>query len=135
MSQQIILVSAVIVTTIFIVMFFAFTESVQSDSGTINSLPASEFARTYEKHTSALLIDIRTPEEFSQGRLPGAINIDYYNQDFVSNIKNVIGNKTAFIYCRSGNRTSHAAYLLKNAGFNVVEMEDGITSYPGKLVN
>jgi phage shock protein E len=63
------------------------------------------------------LIDVRTPQEFAEGHLVGAINIEY--QEIVAKIGGVTSNKSARIelYCRSGRRSGIAQDLLKEAGY------------------
>ena len=66
-----------------------------------------------------LLLDVRTPEEFADGHLPSAMNIP------VQELEARIGelerkDRPIVLYCRSGNRSSHAAGILKNAGYAAV---------------
>lgn len=55
------------------------------------------------------IIDIRTPEEFAAGHIENAKNIDFYQDDFANQIGQLEKDKTYFMYCRSGNRSSQAA--------------------------
>ena len=61
-----------------------------------------------------VLVDVRTPEEFKEGHLKGAINIDV--KDSINFMKNAIEqlpkNKTVMVYCRSGRRSAMAAGLV-----------------------
>ncbi len=69
------------------------------------------------------LIDVRTPQEFAEGHLAGAVNIEY--QEIVNKIGRVTSDKNARIelYCRSGRRSGIAQVLLKDAGYrNVVNL-------------
>lgn len=62
------------------------------------------------------LIDVRTPEEFSSGHIDGAINLSL--QDIQSGkMPNVAKDKLIYVYCHSGNRSSQATVILKNAGY------------------
>ena len=67
----------------------------------------------------ARLVDVRTPEEFASGHVPGAINIPV--QDLAQRVGEV-GPKDApvVLYCQSGNRSGRAARMLKEAGFKAV---------------
>lgn len=67
----------------------------------------------------ARLVDVRTPEEFASGHLPGAINLPV--QDLPERAAE-IGPVTqrVVVYCRSGSRSARAARLLKEAGFTAV---------------
>ena len=69
------------------------------------------------------VIDVRTPEEFSQGYVKGAVNIDVSNPDFEAQIASLDKNAAYSIYCRSGNRSAVAVDIMRNAGFaNVVDL-------------
>jgi len=78
------------------------------------------------------IIDIRTPREFALGHLKGAILINYYDPDFVRNIKNAGFDKfrPIFIYCRSGHRSARAIPIFKKLGFrHIVNMVYGINEW------
>lgn len=73
-----------------------------------------------------MILDVRTPEEFSQGKMEGAINIDFYSADFEEKINQLDKNKEYLIYCRSGNRSKSAMAIMKELGFqNVYELDEG----------
>lgn len=93
------------------------------DTGTTIS-PArykEEFADARKPH---VLIDVRTPEEFNSGHIPGAINIDV--QALHRRLKDVPRDRAVVLYCRSGNRSNQAARLLRQAGYTEVYNLGGI---------
>lgn len=68
-----------------------------------------------------ILIDIRTPGEVTEWYIDGMdLNIDYYKDNFKSEIEKLDKTKQYLIYCRSWNRTWNALYLMKNLGFTDV---------------
>ncbi len=76
------------------------------------------------------LIDIRTSQEFQSGHLKNAININYFDRDFLSKINQLDKNKEVYIYCRSGNRTSSAIRKLKDLGFpKIYDLKGGILNW------
>jgi len=78
----------------------------------------------------AVLVDVRTPEEFGTGHLQGAQNIDFRAADFEAQINKLDPNKTVFLYCASGGRSEEAAALLTRKGFKSVrEMKGGIIAW------
>lgn len=96
----------------------------QSQSDAIKVLTPTEFK---EKAANQTIIDIRTPQEFSQGHIDGAININYYDNNFIDQIAKYDKNQPIFIYCRSGNRTSSAAKKIADFGFTeIYDLEGGI---------
>lgn len=90
---------------------------------------ALEFSRLICADTSALVLDVRTGDEFAAHHIPHAVNMDYYSGDFRSQLFSLDKNKTIYIYCLSGGRSEEAASLLEGAGYRVVEMTGGINSW------
>lgn len=77
-----------------------------------------------------LLIDIRTPQEFANGHIQGAINVDYYSATFAADIDKYAKNKPLYIYCRSGNRTSLATNQLVKLGYTqIFDLKSGIAGW------
>ncbi len=67
----------------------------------------------------ALLVDVRTPEEFAAGHISGAVNIPV--QELDQRMKELEPkDRSVVLYCRSGNRSGHAARMLKSAGYRSV---------------
>ena len=80
-----------------------------------------------------ILLDVRTPEEFAGGHIPGAINIP--NESIGENDIAELPDKEQriYVYCRSGNRSKQASAKLVNLGYtNVVEI-GGIIDYHGEI--
>jgi rhodanese-related sulfurtransferase len=96
----------------------------QSQSDAIKVLTPTEFK---EKAVNQTIIDIRTPQEFSEGHIEGAININYYDSNFMDQMAKYDKNQPIFIYCRSGNRTSSASKKAADFGFTqIYDLEGGI---------
>src|SRR5688500_8067423 len=58
------------------------------------------------KAKDVVVLDVRTPEEFKAGRVPGATNVDIQNEQFAERIKSLDKDKTYLVYCRSGRRST-----------------------------
>ena len=72
------------------------------------------------------LIDVRTPEEFKEGHIKGALNIDVKSESFVNEIQKLIPSDTLLIYCRSGRRSQYAAQVMVSFGFQkIYDLEGG----------
>jgi len=67
-----------------------------------------------------IIFDIRTPEEFNEGHIENAVNMDFYADTFRDDLDLLDKNKTYFIYCRSGNRSGRAMSIMKDLGFKEV---------------
>ena len=81
----------------------------------------------------AVLVDVRTPEEYSGGHIPGSRNVPLQQLDKMSAIAE---NKDMqlFVYCHSGARSRQAAALLQHMGYTNVHNIGGIAAYRGKVV-
>lgn len=91
----------------------------------IVSASPTEAAAVFDENPEAVILDIRTPEEVAEGRVPGAQNIDFYAADFKSQIESLDPDATYIVYCRSGNRTSQARPIFEDLGFADVTLVDG----------
>jgi phage shock protein E len=67
--------------------------------------------------SGAVLLDVRTPEEFASGHLEGAINIDVQSPDFNQKVAELDPSATYLVYCRSGNRSGQAIDRMEGLGF------------------
>lgn len=72
-----------------------------------------------------VVLDVRTPEEFEEGRLPDATLVDFYADDFVEQIQALPRETPYLVYCRSGNRSGKTARLMDQLGFTDVTDVDG----------
>ena len=80
----------------------------------------------------AVLLDVRTPEEYAQGHLPGSINLPLQNIFRVTEEVPEQGTPV-FLYCHSGARSRRAAAFLEKLGYENVCNLGGISGYSGKL--
>lgn len=84
-----------------------------------------------EQSPEAVLIDLRTPQEYTSGHIAGALNIDFYGATFESDIRALDTTKTYYIYCRSGNRSSQALRSMRAAGItHIYDLAGGIAANP-----
>ena len=86
----------------------------------------------YKNTKDAVLIDVRTPDEYSQGHIPGSKNVPL--QQF-TDITSVAEDKETplFVYCYSGARSRRAATAFQRMGYKNSTNIGGIVSYKGKL--
>lgn len=85
-------------------------------------------------HTTpgAVLLDVRTPEEYRQGHIPSSKNIPLQALDeIMETVKNK--NRPIFVHCLSGGRSRQAAAKLQQMGYANVKNIGGISSYRGKV--
>ncbi len=86
----------------------------------------------YAEAAGALLLDVRTPEEYRQGHIPGSKNLPL---DTIGPGAAIPGAKDTplFVYCHSGARSRQAAALLARMGYQSVQNIGGIAGYAGKV--
>jgi len=95
----------------------------------IKSVEISEIKAEIKNH-DFMLLDVRTPEEFSAGHLENAVNINYYDQDFTERISALQKQKKIIVYCAAGGRSSQALKKLDELGFQyVLNMEGGYNGW------
>ncbi len=76
-----------------------------------------------EVSEDAVIIDVRTPEEYAEGHLEGAVLMDLNSGDFAQTMPTLDPEGEYLVYCRSGNRSGQAVSLMKDAGFtNVTDL-------------
>ena len=76
------------------------------------------------------LLDVRTPEEFAQGHLKGAILVDVKSTDFEAKVGKLARKDRYLLYCRSGHRSGIALEKMKEMGFaNVQHVAGGIGAW------
>ncbi len=94
---------------------------------TLRNLSFEEFSNGCKADVGSICIDARTPEEFAQGHLDKAINLNYLSPDLADQLEALDSSLTYYIYCRTSRRSLRICILLKNMGFeNIYHLEDGI---------
>jgi len=72
-----------------------------------------------------VILDVRTPAEFAEGHIEGAVMIDFYRDDFASELAKLDPEVPYVLYCRSGNRSGQTGSLMTALGFSAVDDVDG----------
>ena len=76
------------------------------------------------------IVDVRTPQEFAEGHIEGAVNIPVELPDFMDQVSQLDPNGTYAVYCRSGNRSQPAVAGMSSIGINgIYELESGTTGW------
>ncbi len=89
-----------------------------------------------QKHAGTaefVMLDVRTPEEFAEGHLSGAVNVNLMAPDFERRLGVLDRGKTYLVYCRTGNRSAKAVQAMERMGFrSVYHMFEGIVGWQKK---
>lgn len=98
-------------------------------TGLVDSARAEELIETVG---DLVVLDVRTPEEFAAGALPGAILIDINDPSFTSEVSELDTTQPYLVYCRSGNRSATAVEIMEDLGFSeIYELADGVQAWVG----
>lgn len=100
-----------------------------SNASAITNMNVKDFAAKTQQ-AGVVVLDVRTPGEFSQGHLQSAMNIDVEASTFDSEIAKLDKTKTYAVYCHSGNRSGVATKAMAKAGFkHLFNLENGISDW------
>ncbi|WKV11284.1 rhodanese-like domain-containing protein [Marivirga harenae] len=98
-------------------LLIACTQGNAQDNLTVKELNAIEF----DKDDNKVVLDVRTPQEYAEGRITGSENLDVLKTDFfTTSIAKMDKEKTYYVICRSGARSQKAVAQMKEAGFKDV---------------
>ena len=105
-------------------------------------LPALAFGAEPVKHVKAEeaaklvtsgkvdVVDVRTPEEFEEGHIKGAKNIDIMDKDFEAQIAKLDKSKPVLVHCQAGGRSTRSLQTFEKLGFtDVIHLDDGFAGW------
>lgn len=93
----------------------------------INSLDVKTLVN---KNPKIIILDVRTANEFNQGHIKGAINIDIRQPDFYTQINKLNKNAYYIVHCRTNHRSTTAVNYMTGNGFkNIYQMMDGFNGW------
>ncbi len=95
-----------------------------------DTIPAKNLEK-YSDRSKYIFIDVRSPEEFWQGHIPGAINIPY--ETLRVPMSGLGRNKTYILYCDRGATSLLAARRLYQGGYDVLSVIGGLAAYRGPM--
>lgn len=95
-------------------------EDTQEAAATFDNVTVAEASQLIGENPEMTILDVRTPEEFAQGHIPEALNIDVEGPDFRSEIQDLPREDTYLVYCRTGNRSVTASEIMIEEGFTDV---------------
>src|SRR5512146_456580 len=95
----------------------------------VSNLSPKEAASVIRQHAGSgdfVLLDVRTPNEYREDHLRGAVSIDFLSESFRQELDRLDRGKTYLVYCRTGNRSGQAVSIMKEHRFpNVLHMSGG----------
>jgi rhodanese-related sulfurtransferase len=109
------------------ILFLLFSSCSNSDQQSVKYISSSEFI---ELSIDFELIDVRTKSEYESGFIENGLNIDFFSDTFESDVLSLNKNSKIILYCRTNNRSTKTANLLKKNGFKDINViEGGITDW------
>ncbi len=101
----------------------------QAQSG-FRSIDATSFHRQLYAEPSAILLDVRTADEYNEGHIPGAIHIDVLQPGFETKVKQLDLTQPIYVYCLSGGRSARAASMIRNMDvIQIYNLQGGIRAW------
>jgi rhodanese-related sulfurtransferase len=119
-----------IVVPLFLVL--ALVATVAAGSAVTNVTVGKAQALMKERAGKAdfVILDVRTSEEFAEGHIAGAVNLDVQERDFEKRLRALDRKKSYLVYCRTGNRSRRATVAMEGLGFrSIFHMNEGIVKW------
>lgn len=83
------------------------------------NIDAKEWASRLIEDANAVLLDVRSPEEYNKGHFPDAINVDIFQaKKFFDYVRKMDPSKNYYVYCQTGGRGSQACSVMNELGIN-----------------
>ena len=100
-------------------------------------LTQEEWVSQFESDENAVILDVRTEDEYNDGRIPNAIHLDIHlGQGFIDGLEALDKSKNYYVYCRSGVRSAKACQIMDDLGFNNSNnLLGGILDWDGEIVS
>ena len=114
-----------------ICLFFSTLFSCQQKADNFKSVSVDEFAALIAD-PEVQRLDVRTVAEYSEGHIPGSINVNVLDDAFAEGADSVLQkDKPVALYCRSGKRSKKAASILSKKGYTIYDLDKGFISWQG----
>lgn len=99
-------------------------------------LSQNDWAEQLKNDSNAIVIDVRTDDEYSDGIIPNALHNDIYKgQGFIYRLEELDPSKNYYVYCKAGGRSAQACSIMQQMGFkNVYNLIGGIMNWTGEIV-
>lgn len=113
----------------------AFLWACQQQPGGFETLSVDDF-RSLIDDPSVQRLDVRTTAEYTEGHIPGSLNINVLDSQFAPMADSLLQkDRPVAVYCRSGKRSKKAARLLSDKGYKVYELDKGFQAWQQKNFN
>ena len=99
------------------------------------NLSQNEWAEQLKNDANAVILDVRTEDEWNEGFIPNAVFNDIYKgQGFIYRLEELDKTKNYYVYCKSGGRSGQACSIMNQMGFeNTYNLEGGFMNWEGEV--
>ena len=99
------------------------------------NLSQHDWTSQLKDDANAVILDVRTDEEWNEGIIPGAILNDIYKgQGFIYRLEELDKTKNYYVYCKAGGRSAQACSMMNQMGFeNTYNLEGGCMNWNGEV--
>lgn len=106
--------------------------SQQAQTSVVKDVEVDEF-RKLTKDRPGTILDVRTPQEVAEGKIPGAVVINIMDSDFATRVAEFDKGKPVYVYCKAGGRSANASQKLINMGYtDVYNLLGGMDAWKAK---
>ena len=108
------------------------TQESDAEQLTVKDLSVAEF-KAKMAAPNVVVLDVRTPAETAEGKIDGAVELDFNSGDFAAQLEQLDKSQTYLVYCQSGGRSSSACEMMKEKGFReLYNLVGGYTAWSGQ---
>lgn len=101
-----------------------------TETGTFERLDVAQFQEKLAVATNPQLIDVRTPEEYAQGTIMDAVNMNFHDDSFEQQLNTLDKAQPVYIFCQAGGRSLKTAKTMQSLGFKeIYELEVGYSGW------
>ena len=118
---------------IYFSMFLTLVLSVTTLTAQSNAkieVNSTEVSAMLKKNSKLIVLDVRTVDEFNEGHIKGAVNMDVRQSDFQTKVNKLDKNAKYIVHCRTNHRSTMAVEMMVKSGFKTIyQMMDGFSGW------
>jgi rhodanese-related sulfurtransferase len=94
------------------------------------NISVEDAAHLLKEDPKIIVLDVRTPDEFKAGHIPGAKNLDFFGDDFAKQVAALDKSKTYLVHCAAGHRSAQACKVFEKENFpSVLHLSEGFKAW------
>lgn len=110
---------------LFLTVLFTIISCNSQTTEKLKTVDVKTFSKEIKETSNPQILDVRTPEEFAEGHIDNALNINWNGDNFVKEAEKLNKDEAVFVYCKSGRRSLEASKKLEELGFKNIYNLDG----------